>query len=88
MAINKLIKDIGSEIAPPKSEDEVIDEFREKINDIDWTKFENKKVLIKGCSQAPIPIWAYLIISSNLATYAKKIYFGEARRAIEIYSKN
>ena len=62
--------------------------FREKINDIDWTKFENKKVLIKGCSQAPIPIWAYLIISSNLATYAKKIYFGEARRAIEIYSKN
>ncbi len=37
MAINKLIKDIGSEIAPPKSEDEVIDEFREKINEIiDW----------------------------------------------------
>ena len=37
MTINKLTKDEGSEIAPPKSEDEVIDEFREKINEIiDW----------------------------------------------------
>ena len=62
--------------------------FRKQIADINWNEFKNEHVLIKGCSQAPIPTWAYLIISSNLAKYARKIYFGEARRAIEIYKKS
>ena len=62
--------------------------FRKQINAINWNEFKNENVLIKGCSQAPIPTWAYLIISSNLAKYARKIYFGEARRAIEIYKKS
>tara|TARA_B100000029_G_scaffold442936_1_gene461643 strand:- start:230 stop:475 length:246 start_codon:yes stop_codon:yes gene_type:complete len=61
--------------------------FRQKIEQINWQKYENENVLIKGCSQAPIPTWAYLIITSNLANYARKIYFGEARRAIEIYKR-
>ena len=40
--------------------------FRQKIEQINWQKYENENVLIKGCSQAPIPTWAYLIITSNL----------------------
>jgi hypothetical protein len=59
--------------------------FREKVGKINWEDYNKKNVLIKGCSQAPIPTWAYLIISANLAKHARKIYFGEARRAIEIY---
>ena len=59
--------------------------FRQKIEKINWQKYDNENVLIKGCSQAPIPTWAYLIIASNLSNHARKIYFGEARRAIEIY---
>ena len=61
--------------------------FREKIKKINWKIYENENILIKGCSQAPIPTWAYLIITSNLSIYARKIYFGEARRAIEVYKK-
>ena len=61
--------------------------FREKIKNINWENFKNENVLIKGCSQAPIPTWAYLIISSYLSHHARKIYYGEAKRAIEIYKK-
>ena len=46
---------------------------------------ENKKVLIKGCAQAPIPTWAYMIITTKLIKYAKNIYFGESCSAIKIY---
>ena len=59
--------------------------FRAKVDKINWNDYNNENVLIKGCSEAPIPTWAYLIISANLAKHARKIYFGEARRAIEIY---
>ena len=52
-------------------------DFREKVSLIDWTKYQDQKVIIKGCSKATVPTWAYLIITANLTKYAKRIYFGE-----------
>ena len=49
--------------------------------------FKDKKVMIKGCSEVPVPTWAYLIISSHLSNYAKNIYFGEPCSAIQIYNR-
>ena len=62
--------------------------FRKKIEQINWIDYSNKNVLIKGCSQIPIPIWAYLIKTSKLTYYAKTIYFGEVKGAIQIYKKH
>ena len=62
-------------------------EFRKKIDNIDWTKYNNHNVLIKGCSQAIIPTWAYLIITAKLVKHANNIYYGDNRSAIKIYKK-
>ena len=35
--------------------------FRQKVADVDWSQYSDKRVLIKGCSEVPIPTWAYLI---------------------------
>ena len=59
--------------------------FRLKVESTDWSKFNNKKVIIKGCSEATIPTWAYLIITAHLTKYAKRIYFGEPCSAIDIF---
>ena len=58
--------------------------FRELVENFNWEKFTNKKVIIKGCSGAPIPTWAYLIITAKLTKYGSKIYFGEKCSAIKI----
>ena len=50
-------------------------------------KVSRSKVIIKGCSKAAVPTWAYLIITANLTKYAKRIYFGEPCSAISIYKK-
>lgn len=63
-------------------------EFRKKIDDTDWNLFKNKKVLIKGCSKAIIPTWAYLIITARLSLKAKLILFGEPCSFFEIYKSN
>ena len=60
-------------------------DFRLKIESTDWSKFDKKNVIIKGCSEATIPTWAYLIITAHLTKYAKRIYFGEPCSAINIY---
>jgi hypothetical protein len=62
--------------------------FREKINLMDFSTFNNKKVIIKGCAGVPIPTWAYLIIVANVAQVADKIYFGEPRHAVKIFNRS
>ena len=61
--------------------------FRKKVNTYNWEKFKNKKVLIKGCSEAPIPTWSYLIITAHLVDYAKQILYGEPCSAIKIFER-
>ena len=63
-------------------------EFRNKVNSINWNIYKNKKVLIKGCASAPVPTWAYLIISAKLSQKAKLILYGEPCSAFEIYKSN
>ena len=62
--------------------------FRQKISEIDWKKYQNKRVLIRGCSEAIVPTWAYLMLTSNLAIYVSRIYFGELKSAIKIFTNN
>ena len=62
--------------------------FREKVAKIDWSQYAYKRVLIKGCSEVPIPTWAYLILTAELAQFVKRIYFGELRSAVKIFVKD
>tara|TARA_B100001123_G_C15090439_1_gene939407 strand:- start:366 stop:629 length:264 start_codon:yes stop_codon:yes gene_type:complete len=62
-------------------------EFRLKIKETNWEKYKNKRVMIKGCSSAPVPTWAYLIITANLVKYSNQIFYGEPCSAVEIYTK-
>ena len=62
--------------------------FREKISSMDFSLFNQKKVIIKGCAGVTIPTWAYLIIVANLSQVADKIYFGEPRHAVKIFSRS
>jgi|TARA_X000000368_G_scaffold49718_1_gene35496 hypothetical protein len=63
-------------------------DFREKVSSTDWSKYQDQKVIIKGCSKAAVPTWAYLIITANLTKFAKRIYFGEPCSAIDIYKNS
>ena len=63
-------------------------DFRNKVNQIDWNTYNDKKVLIKGCTSSPVPIWTYLIITAKLTNVAKAIYFGEPCSAIDIYKND
>ena len=68
-------------------EDDIIKEdvFRKKVDNINWTKYNNKKVLIKGCTKGPVPTWAYLIITAKLTQHASNILFGEPCSAVKIF---
>lgn len=59
--------------------------FREKIAAIDWEQYRDQKVILKGCAHIPVPTWAYLIVATHLAPYAKRIFWGEPCSTVPIY---
>ena len=62
-------------------------DFRIKVDSMNWFQYSDKKVLIKGCTSVPVPIWSYLIITAKLTGIASHIYFGEPCSAVDIYKK-
>lgn len=51
-------------------------EFRGHVSEHDWSQHENQFVALTCSEDAIIPSWAFLLISSELAPYAKKVVVG------------
>jgi hypothetical protein len=51
-------------------------DFREFIQTHDWSQYANKHVAIGCTSDAIIPTWAYMLISSKLSDLATSIVLG------------
>ena len=57
------------------------------INDLDFSHCENKPVIVKGCSNKPVPQNAYLFLINKLQPVAKSIHYGEACSSVPLYKK-
>ena len=62
--------------------------YQEILPTIDYSIFENKPVIIKGCSKKPVPNSAYVLAAQYLQPFAKSIMYGEACSAVPLYKKN
>lgn len=61
--------------------------FDDYLNNLDYIKFTNKSVIIKGCSSEMIPISAYHKLTTKLKPFAKSIMYGEACSAVPVFKK-
>lgn len=61
--------------------------FHELINTLDFNPFKNQRVIVKGCSNLPIPESAYVAITNKLSPVVKSIMYGEACSSVPIYKK-
>ena len=61
--------------------------FSKIIDNLDLNIYKNKPLIIKGCSNKPIPNSAYVALIKKLQPVAKSIMFGEACSAVPIFKK-
>jgi hypothetical protein len=61
--------------------------YQELIENMDTKEFENQRLIIKGCSNLPIPESAYVAITKKLRPLAKSIMYGEACSSVPIFKK-
>lgn len=51
-------------------------DFREQVKNHDWSQYQNNYVALTCSSDAIIPSWAYLLLTANLSSFAKKTVVG------------
>jgi hypothetical protein len=61
--------------------------YQEIIPAIDYTKYQDKPVILKGCSKKPVPESAYIMAIQKLQPFAKSIMYGEACSAVPLFKK-
>jgi hypothetical protein len=52
------------------------DAFLAAAGQFDWSKYQGKKVLVRGCGSTIIPPWVYMYITARLAGVAKSVRYG------------
>lgn len=60
-------------------------DFRERVKQTDWKKFSEKYVVVHCSVNAVIPMWAYMVISSEVASFAKDVACSSPEHAREIF---
>lgn len=61
--------------------------YQNIIESLDISEFKDKPVIIKGCSNKPVPTNAYLFLINKLKPVAKSVMFGEACSAVPLYKR-
>lgn len=70
----------------PQSLDEMI--YRQVLPALDYSKYDGKPVIIKGCTSKPVPENAYLLAAKYLSSHATSIMYGEACSAVPLFKKS
>lgn len=61
--------------------------FQESLSKMNPEEFRDKKIIIRGCSNLPVPESAYVELTRILVPFAKSIMYGEACSTVPLMKK-
>lgn len=85
MLISTYLNPIAHKVIVGSSKDLEDILYAEAILTVDAEDYRDRPVIIKGCSNKPVPESAYLLIIRKLQPVVKSLMFGEACSAVPLY---
>ena len=61
--------------------------YQDILQNIDYSKYQDKPLILKGCSKKPVPESAYIFAIQQLQKVAKSVMYGEACSAVPLFKK-
>jgi len=61
--------------------------YQDIISGLDPSEYKDKPLIIKGCSNKPVPENAYIYLMNKLKPVAKSIMYGEACSAVPLFKR-
>lgn len=68
-------------------EEVALQRMQQHTRDFDWSTFDGKRVLLKGCSDEAMHPSIYAIATQELLPYAERLMYGEACSFVPVYRK-
>jgi Protein of unknown function (DUF2480) len=65
----------------------LVHHFDRKINEMDISQYADKRIVIKGCSDKPVPEFAYLKITQKLLPIVQSIMYGEPCSTVPVFKR-
>lgn len=63
------------------------DHYRRVLETMDFEEHEGKRIVIKGCSNKPVPPAAYVELTSRLKPFAQSVMYGEPCSTVPIFKR-
>ena len=61
--------------------------FEQALKNLDWGKFTNAKVVVKGCSKLEVPVSIYVEATNKLRQVAQSIMYGEPCSTVPVFKR-
>jgi hypothetical protein len=61
--------------------------FHDALSNINPEKYRDQRIVIKGCGDKPVPVSAYVELTSLLQPVVKSIMYGEPCSTVPVYKK-
>ncbi len=87
MLVTSYLNSVNADIHFGIKEDVFQQIFTANINAINTSKFEGKKVIVKGCGEILLTEALYIAITKKLQNTVSSLMFGEACSAVPIFKK-
>jgi len=65
----------------------LVEIYRHIICTLDLAEYEDKRVMVRGCSKKDVPIEVYGLVSNRLLPVVKSLLYGEACSNVPIFKK-
>ena len=62
--------------------------YQDILSNIDYSNYQDKPVILKGCSKKVVPESAYIMAIQELQKVARSVMYGEACSAVPLFKKS
>ncbi|MDQ3072307.1 MAG: DUF2480 family protein [Bacteroidota bacterium] len=87
MLLAARLRPYASDVVAGTQETILAIQFRNTLSALDIEEYRDKRVVIKGCGDMPVPASAYVEITRILQPVAKSIMFGEPCSTVPVYKQ-
>jgi hypothetical protein len=87
MLISSVLSDIAASTLRGDKSNMIQVLYRKSLDEYEWSVYQDKIVVIKGCGSELVPEDAYAYATVKLKSYARKIMFGEPCSSVPIWRR-
>ena len=88
MLVSIALQPFAQHVAYGSLEDLEVSLYKGALDSIDWSKYTNAKVVVKGCSDESVPLSAYLEAALRLRAVASSVMFGEPCSTVPLFKRS